>query len=157
MKTICEDAIKIVVKSKDIFTDILKLIPSGEYFRYYVFWNQKLSQLIGYLALSYWLLNKELIKIEKVKELLGIDVPIEEYLHGVTYISSELSRLTINLVIKGDYKTPVLIDQFLKDFYQGMKLFNLKNDSLRKKFDGIKYDIKKVEQVVYDLSMNKLN
>lgn len=153
---ICENTIKIVKKSKQVFEEISKIVPKGEYYRYYIFWNQKQSTLIGYLALSYWLIEKELIKIEKVKEILGLDVPIEEYLHGVTYISSELARLTINLVIRGDYKTPLLIDQFLKDFYQGMKLFNLKNDSLRKKFDSIKYDIKKVEQVVYDLSINKL-
>ena len=34
---------------------------------------------------------------------------------------------------------------------------NLKNDNLRKKFDGIKYDLKKVEEVVYDLSIRGLN
>ena len=33
----------------------------------------------------------------------------------------------------------------------------MKNDGLRKKFDGIKYDLKKVEEVVYDLSIRGLN
>ena len=33
----------------------------------------------------------------------------------------------------------------------------MKNDTLRKKFDGIKYDLKKVEEVVYDLSIRGLN
>ena len=33
----------------------------------------------------------------------------------------------------------------------------MKNDNLRKKFDGIKYDLKKVEEVVYDLSIRGLN
>ena len=37
------------------------------------------------------------------------------------------------------------------------RLLNLKNDTLRKKFDGIKYDLKKVEEVVYDLSIRGLN
>ena len=37
------------------------------------------------------------------------------------------------------------------------RLLNLKNDNLRKKFDGIKYDLKKVEEVVYDLSIRGLN
>ena len=36
-------------------------------------------------------------------------------------------------------------------------MLNLKNDTLRKKFDGIKYDLKKVEEVVYDLSIRGLN
>ena len=38
-----------------------------------------------------------------------------------------------------------------------IRLLNLKNDGLRKKFDGIKYDLKKVEEVVYDLSIRGLN
>jgi Translin family len=36
-------------------------------------------------------------------------------------------------------------------------MLNLKNDTLRKKFDSIKYDLKKVEEVVYDLSIRGLN
>jgi hypothetical protein len=39
----------------------------------------------------------------------------------------------------------------------GFRLLNLKNDTLRKKFDSIKYDLKKVEEVVYDLSIRGLN
>ena len=38
----------------------------------------------------------------------------------------------------------------------GFRLLQLKNDSLRKKFDGLKYDLKKVEEVVYDLSIRGL-
>jgi hypothetical protein len=32
----------------------------------------------------------------------------------------------------------------------------LKNDSLRKRFDVLKYDLKKVEEVVYDLTIRGL-
>ena len=42
-------------------------------------------------------------------------------------------------------------------FNDVFRLLNLKNDNLRKKFDGIKYDLKKVEEVVYDLSIRGLN
>ena len=38
----------------------------------------------------------------------------------------------------------------------GFRLLNLKNDGLRKKFDSLKYDMKKVEEVVYDLSIRNL-
>lgn len=33
---------------------------------------------------------------------------------------------------------------------------NLKNDNLRKRFDALKYDVKKIEEVVYDLSLRGL-
>lgn len=35
-------------------------------------------------------------------------------------------------------------------------MLNLKNDSLRKRFDALKYDVKKIEEVVYDLSLRGL-
>ena len=33
---------------------------------------------------------------------------------------------------------------------------NLKNDGLRKRYDGLKYDLQKVEGVVYDVKIRKL-
>jgi hypothetical protein len=48
------------------------------------------------------------------------------------------------------------ISAFLQEVLEGFRLLNLKNDSLRKKFDSIKYDMKKVEEVVYDLSIRGL-
>lgn len=38
----------------------------------------------------------------------------------------------------------------------GFRLLNLKNDMLRKRFDALKYDVKKIEEVVYDLSIRGL-
>ena len=51
---------------------------------------------------------------------------------------------------------PVRIGRFLADVHSGFRLLNLKNDHLRKKYDGLKYDAKKVEGVVYDLTIRNL-
>lgn len=56
----------------------------------------------------------------------------------------------------GDYHRPVRIAKFLGDLDAGFRLLNLKNDSLRKRFDGLKYDLKKVEEVVYDVTIRGL-
>ena len=86
--------------------------------------------------------------------------------------SNELSRLTVNCVTSEDYSRPERIATFISTLHTGFRfrlsfdqllnlnqprLLNLKNDNLRKKFDGIKYDLKKVEEVVYDLSIRGLN
>ena len=42
------------------------------------------------------------------------------------------------------------------DLLTGFRLLNLKNDMLRKKYDSLKYDLKKVEEVVYDISIRGL-
>lgn len=67
------------------------------------------------------------------------------------------SRLAINSVTAGNYKRPTCIATFLSELDVAFRLLNLKNDSLRKKFDGLKYDLKKVEEVVYDLSIRGLS
>ena len=67
------------------------------------------------------------------------------------------SRLAVNSVTFGNYKRPASIATFLSELDSAFRLLNLKNDSLRKKFDGLKYDLKKVEEVVYDLSIRGLS
>ena len=56
----------------------------------------------------------------------------------------------------GDYKRPLQISQFIKNVHAGFQILNLKNDVLRKRSDGIKYRVKDVEDVVYDLSLRGL-
>ncbi len=62
----------------------------------------------------------------------------------------------MNAVTSGDYTRPFRIKQFVGQLDSGFRLLNLKNDSLRKRFDGLKYDLKKVEEVVYDLKIRGL-
>ena len=57
---------------------------------------------------------------------------------------------------QGDYERPLRISAFVGDLLTGFRLLNLKNDGLRKKFDSLKYDTKKLEEVVYDLSIRGL-
>lgn len=56
----------------------------------------------------------------------------------------------------GDYNRPIEIARFVNEMNAGFRLLNLKNDSLRKRFDALKYDVKKIEEVVYDLSIRGL-
>lgn len=66
------------------------------------------------------------------------------------------SRFAINSVTNGDYNRPIEIARFINELNAGFRLLILKNDSLRKRFDGLKYAVKKVEEVVYDLSIRGL-
>ena len=46
----------------------------------------------------------------------------------------------------GNYERPVVISQFVKELSACFQILNLKNDNLRKRFDSIKYDVKKIEE-----------
>ena len=71
-------------------------------------------------------------------------VTIEEYLHAVISLIEELARLAVNSVTLGDYERPPQISKFVKDIHAGFQILNLKNDSLRKRSDGIKYNVRNI-------------
>ena len=79
--------------------------------------------------------------------------PFRANAHSDTAIQARLAR---NSVTQGDYLRPVRIAKFIKHVHAGFQILNLKNDSLRKRSDGIKYRVKEVEDVVYDLSLRGL-
>ena len=81
---------------------------------------------------------------------------IEEYLQSLISLVEELARLAVNSVTLGDYQRPLEISRFVKDLHAGFQILNLKNDSLRRRSDSIKYNVKKIEDVVYDLSLRNL-
>lgn len=83
-------------------------------------------------------------------------ITIEEYLLAMTDMTEELSRLAMNAVTLGDVELTVRISAFVKDLFAGFQLLNLKNDILRRKVDGVKYHVKKVEDVIYDLTLRNL-
>lgn len=91
-----------------------------------------------------------------LKDKDAFHVTIEEYLLALTSVTEELSRLATNAVTLGDHELAVRISGFVKDMHAGFQLLNLKNDILRKRVDGVKYHVKKVEDVVYDLSVRNL-
>lgn len=111
----------------------------------------------------------------------GFHLDLEDFLLGLLQLSAELvrmssmllrpdnfsirltlpslifqSRFAVNSVTNGDYDRPIEIAKFVNELHAGFRLLNLKNDMLRKRFDGLKYDVKKIEEVVYDLCIRGL-
>ncbi|KAH6636768.1 Translin [Chaetomium tenue] len=91
-----------------------------------------------------------------LKDRDAFHITIEEYLLGLITVIDDLSRLAVNSVTLGDNSMAVQISGFIKDLHAGFQVLNLKNDILRKRVDSIKYAVKKVEDVVYDLSLRNL-
>lgn len=67
-----------------------------------------------------------------------LDLTTEEYLHSLISMINDFSRLAVNAVTMADFATPLRLSEFVKDLYAGFGMLNLKNDSLRKRFDSIK-------------------
>lgn len=136
------------------------------YYKYNNLWQREIQQFITSLQLHEWLSSSKLITLEEVGTKLGVPtnlkdrdefhVTIEDYLLALTSTIEELARLAPNSVTLGDYKRPLEISRFVKDVHAGFQLLNLKNDALRRRADGVKWNVKRVEDVVYDLSLRGL-
>ncbi|KAI4124983.1 MAG: hypothetical protein LQ338_004533 [Usnochroma carphineum] len=93
-----------------------------------------------------------------IKELESVASKHPYYKYNGTWTKDiqDTARLAVNSVTLGDYQTPLQISKFVKDIHAGFQILNLKNDSLRRRSDSIKYNVKKIEDVVYDLSLRDL-
>ncbi|XP_073980924.1 translin [Rhodnius prolixus] len=162
---------QILVKSKTLLSDASKrfvelstIIPNGEYYKYHDHWRWVAQKLVFDIALIQFLQDGELATKEfvasqlnlKTDRLEGFHLDLEDYLHGLLQLASELSRLAVTSATSGDYSKPLQISQFVTELNAGFRLINFKNDSLRKHYDGLKYDLKKIEEVVYDISIRGL-
>lgn len=74
----------------------------------------------------------------------------------VDYTSEVIIKISISQSDKLQYSLAVINSQLTSKLQQGFQLLDLKNDNLRRKYDGLKYQVKKINGMVYDLSLRKL-
>lgn len=140
--------------------EILRECP-GQYYRYHNEWRSETQMVVSLLAFMHWLETGSLLLHPEAQEKLGLTTPdfgldIEDYLVGICFMSNELPRYVVNRVTYGDYDCPRKVLNFLTDLHAAFRMLNLRNDFLRKKFDGMKYDLKRVEEVYYDVKIRGL-
>lgn len=101
-------------------------------------------------ALSYYkyIKNSTLPKFKN-----GMDV--EYYLLGICDTSGELVRRALNKGIKGDFQEVKKIKDFVTEIYDSVIEFNVKNGELRKKIDAIRWDLKKLDEMVFNLKLGE--
>ncbi|XP_028156811.1 translin [Ostrinia furnacalis] len=158
----CQKTRGLFEKAREGYMKLKEAVPPTDYFKYHDHWRWVTQRYSFLISLVIWLEVGVLASHETVADILGISaveekegfhLDIEDYLIGLLQLCSELSRLAVNAVTRGDYNRPLQISRFVMELNAGFRLLNLKNDHLRKRFDALKYDVKKIEEVVYDLSI----
>ncbi|CAO1597717.1 Translin-1 [Xanthoria calcicola] len=147
------------------------MVSKYPYYKYNHLWTRHTQETIRSLIFGVWLGVYEpeqgtLLTIKEVGSSMNVPVDVkdrdvfhittEEYLLALTDLIEELARLAVNSVTLGDFQRPLQISKFVKELHAGFQILNMKNDVLRRKSDGIKYSVKKIEDVVYDLSLRNL-
>jgi len=96
-------------------------------------------------AASYLSFSRD--KTIPTKRRLGVES--EEYLSGLCDLTGELVRKAVDLSIKGDTKTVSEIKAFLEEYYSMLLEVNPYGE-LRKKADQVRWNLNKLEDLVYE-------
>ncbi|KIM43331.1 hypothetical protein M413DRAFT_18387 [Hebeloma cylindrosporum] len=164
MPALLDSVRPVLLGCRDTTSALAAIIPRNQFWRWKDLWSNSIRTAIFAALLIEYLSTRGLLTIAEAAETLGIreewsdrmTLPVEDYLHSLISLVNELSRLAVNAVTLGNFEEPIRISIFVKDLFAGFSMLNLKNDTLRRRFDSLKYDLKKIEEVVYDVSLRKL-
>ena len=82
-----------------------------------------------------------------------LDIPTEGYLLGLCDLTGELVRNAIISATKEKYEDVKAIHSLIEEIFNNLLQFDFRSGELRKKFDSIKYDLKKLEDLVLQLKL----
>lgn len=102
-------------------------------------------------ALSYFAFINE----KRIPTRVALKVGTEDYLMGICDLTGELARKAVALTVKREFKTVSKIKKIVEDVYGEFLKFNLRNSHLRRKSDSIKWNLKKIEEIMYDIHKKK--
>ncbi|KAG7571029.1 hypothetical protein FFLO_00993 [Filobasidium floriforme] len=164
LENLAQQALEQIKASASQWELVAERIPNGEYHKYQYQPSFILKSFTTSITLCYFLLHDDLVPIETVTSTIGIkpewndriQLSPDDYLQGVIGASNELARLAMNSVTLQNFALPLRIASFEKDLFAGYSLLNLRNDTLRRRFDSLKYDVKRCEDVVYDITLRGL-
>ena len=95
----------------------------------------------------------EFVKNKKIPTKKSLGVTAEDYLSGLCDLTGELVRKAIYDVIHKRFDEAGRIKELVHDIYGEFLNLHLRNGELRKKSDSIKWNLKKLEEVMYDIEM----
>src|SRR3989338_1334124 len=99
----------------------------------------------------------EFVKNKKIPTKASLGVSAEDYLSGLCDLTGELVRKAVYDVIHKKFDEAEKIKELVHDIYGEFLKLHLRNGELRKKSDSIKWNLKKLEEVMYDVSMKGRN
>jgi translin len=93
----------------------------------------------------------EFIRKNRLPTKSGLKVSTENYLLGLCDLTGELVRKAVQDIINERIQSARSIHALVEEIYGEFLKFDLRNGELRKKMDGIKWNLKKLDDLMYDV------
>ncbi len=82
-----------------------------------------------------------------------LDIPTIHYVLGLCDLTGELVRKAVYLASKDRFAEVVEIKELVDQIYGELLSFDFRDQEVRHKFDSVKYDLKKLEDLVLELKL----
>src|SRR3989344_3489795 len=82
-----------------------------------------------------------------------LKVDSECYLMGLSDLTGELVRRAANEIINKDLDSAFKIRKFVNDLYGEFIQLDIRNGDLRRKADAVRWNLKKLEDVIFDVKV----
>ena len=84
-----------------------------------------------------------------------LKVDYESYLLGMCDLTGELMRFATNQFISENFDKVLDVKKILDLIYDELGLFDFRNSELRRKYDSIKYSVKKIDDLIIEIKKQK--
>lgn len=84
-----------------------------------------------------------------------LKINFHDYLCGLADLTGELGRHAVICATNNDFNKVKQIKEFVEYLYGKFLQFDFSNGELRKKYDAIKWNLNKIEGILYDYSIKK--
>lgn len=91
----------------------------------------------------------------KTGKLINLSVSPEHFVLGLADLPGEMVRKAVYLAGKGKIEQVVKIRNQVDYIYGELLKFDFRDNEIRRKVDGIKYDLRKLEDLVLELGMRR--
>lgn len=90
----------------------------------------------------------EFIKNGKILTRKELNVDTEDYLCGLCDLIGELERKAVNDIINNNLNKAIEIRELVDKLYGEFIMFNFRNGELRRKFDSIKWNLRRIDEAI---------
>jgi len=139
-----KEALSLVKEVKEEKIALDKIASADNRLFYEGSYSQAMQEYVE--ALAYY----GFVKNGKVPTVSSLKVSSEDYLLGICDLTGELGRRAVTIANK-DPKGVSKIKELVEEIFGEFLKFNLRNSELRKKSDSIKWNLKKLEEISYDI------
>lgn len=91
----------------------------------------------------------------KIPSKSELNVNVEQYLMGLADLTGELMRKGIDFLINNKFDEALKIKNLVDEIYGGFLMFDLRNSELRKKADSIKWNLTKLQEVIFEAGLKR--